>query len=68
MRKYKAIKDITGKKFGFLTALNFAFRKRRKFGIGFSYYWLFQCDCGKRKIIERSSVVSKSAHTLGCGC
>lgn len=50
------IKDITGQKFSGLTAI-----KRIS-----KYLWLFKCDCGKEKIIQKSSVLNK--RTKSCGC
>lgn len=52
--------DISGKKFGRLTAISFAYRK------GKDYYWLFKCDCGKDKIIRKNSVIS--GRVVSCGC
>jgi hypothetical protein len=48
--------DITGQKFNRLTAV-------RKVDGG---KWLFHCECGKEKTIDRSHV--KSGHTRSCGC
>lgn len=48
--------DITGKKFGKLTAV-------KKID---SRYWLFRCDCGKEKKIKKTNVVC--GITKSCGC
>lgn len=48
--------DITGQKFGRLTAINYAGDRK----------WLFKCDCGKEKIIRTNDV--KSGRTQSCGC
>ena len=48
--------DITGQKFGKLTAIKKDHGK----------YWLFKCDCGQEKIINKSTVVS--GKTQSCGC
>lgn len=48
--------DITGKKFGNLTAV-------KKID---SKYWLFKCDCGKEKKIKKTNVVC--GITKSCGC
>ena len=53
-------KDISGQKFGKLTALKFSHRKNK------TYYWLFKCDCGTKKIISKSVVVC--GITRSCGC
>lgn len=54
--------DITGQKYGRLTALYHTDIKRA----GSGTYWMFQCDCGNKKIL-RSNVV-RSGKTLSCGC
>lgn len=53
--------DITGKKFGKLTALRFAYKGKRR-----DHYWLFRCDCGKETVAMKSAVMS--GHTKSCGC
>lgn len=53
--------NITTKKFGRLVALRFD--HKNKFN---NHYWLFQCDCGKEKIICKNNVVH--GHTKSCGC
>lgn len=54
------IKDLTGKRFNFLVAIKFLYRR------GNSFFWLWQCDCGIKKIIIRNNVVRKN--TKSCGC
>lgn len=56
--------DITGQKFGRLTALKFAHAKlkwNRK-----SHYWIFKCSCGNNKIIRKSYAIF--GMTKSCGC
>ena len=53
-------KDITGKKYGRLTAIKFIKRSKE------ITYWLFRCECGKTKILRYNNVISD--HTLSCGC
>ena len=53
-------KDITGQKFGRLTAIKFSHKIRNV------HYWLFKCDCGNQKVILRCSV--KANETTSCGC
>jgi len=48
--------NITGKKFGKLTAL-------RKVG---KDKWLFRCDCGKEKEIKKSRVLEGRSKSCGC--
>jgi len=52
--------DITGQKFGMLTAVKFIEIKFR------TSIWLFKCDCGVEKKIYSSNV--KSGNTKSCGC
>jgi len=56
----KAI-DITGKKFNRLTAIKRAYRRK-----DYSIYWLFKCDCGNRKIIQKNKVVGGQIKSCGC--
>lgn len=50
------IKDITGQKFGMLTAIRYIRPD----------YWLFLCDCGKEKICNSSNV--RRGFIKSCGC
>ena len=54
--------DITGERYGKLVALYRTDIKRA----GSGTYWVFQCDCGTKKVI-RANVV-RSGKTLSCGC
>ena len=53
-------KDITGQKYGRLTAIKYVYTKNKK------AYWLCKCDCGNEVIIAYSSL--KSKNTKSCGC
>lgn len=55
------MKNITGKKFGKLTAV-------KVFGKSASgkYLWLCKCECGGEKIVSRSDLVT--GNTISCGC
>ena len=53
-------KDITGQKFGSLTAIKFCYKKNNR------YFWLFKCACGNEKIINKANVIS--GLTQSCGC
>jgi hypothetical protein len=53
--------DITGQKFGMLTALKPTEKRYRK-----SIVWLFKCDCGIEKEISAGEVVNLK--TASCGC
>ena len=47
-------------KINHLTPIKFCFRRKRH------NFWLFRCDCGNEKIIDKNSVTS--GHTKTCGC
>lgn len=51
--------DITNQKFNNLKAIKFV--KYDK-----ATYWLFRCDCGEEKIINKGSVVSGKIKSCGC--
>jgi len=53
--------DLTGHKFGRLTAIKFV-----KFSNNKTTYWLCECDCGNKKLIQYESLVTKK--TVSCGC
>lgn len=55
-------KDLTGKRFGKLTAIKRTERKSAKRG----YYWLCECDCGNYK--EASVTHLNGGNTRSCGC
>lgn len=59
-------KDITGKKFGRLTAIKFDHVKRDKTSGRPRHYWLFRCDCGKVAVLKKENVMV--GHTQSCGC
>lgn len=56
-----ALHDLSGKRFGRLTVLNFDHINRN----GHSC-WLCRCDCGNEKVIERTHLVD--GHISSCGC
>ncbi len=56
--------DISGKKFNQLMAIQFA--ERRKLGKRYYIFWVFICDCGKEKIIQKAPVMQ--GKTKSCGC
>ena len=53
--------DLTGKKFGKLTAVRLTGKKQRG-----KLTWLCICDCGKEKIARRDAL--QGGHTTSCGC
>ena len=57
--------DITGKKFGKLTAIRLDHKGKNK-SLQSVQYWLFKCDCGKEKIIKKQNVLN--GNTKSCGC
>ena len=56
--------DITGKRFGKLIALRFDHSERNNKTT--RQFWLFQCDCGKLKVMRKDVVTS--GHNISCGC
>jgi hypothetical protein len=56
--------DITGKRFGRLVALKLDHIKKYKNNC--VEQWLCSCDCGKEKIIAKTSLTSGA--TVSCGC
>lgn len=51
--------DITGNKYNKLTAVKLDRKTDRE-------YWLFQCECGNTKVINKTSVVTGRAKSCGC--
>lgn len=56
------VRDLTGQKFGRLTALDFSHKE------GWNYYWKCGCDCGKIVYVHNGSLLSKNRGTKSCGC
>jgi len=57
--------DIAGNKYNFLTAIRFSETRCTKKGKPY-HYWLFKCDCGKEKVINKQSVVRGTIKSCGC--
>jgi hypothetical protein len=55
-RKIPHYQDLSGQKFGRLTAMNYCGKN----------IWLWQCECGNMKKIRAAAV--KNGHTRSCGC
>ena len=55
----KTFKDISGKKFGKLTALKVV-------GSDDGTVWLCKCDCGNEHIVKKSALSSGSVQSCGC--
>ena len=58
--------DITGKKFGRLTALKLAYKKARTDSKHYEHFWLCKCDCGELTIVRKESLLA--GNTISCGC
>lgn len=54
--------NIVGKRYGRLVAI----KQSRKYKD--TYYWIFQCDCGREKEILLANVTRKKESTTSCGC
>ena len=61
-RKGKNTKELTGRRFGKLMAI-----QRLEEKIGSSYAWLCQCDCGKQIKVSTNALLSTPG-TRSCGC
>lgn len=59
MRSKRSI-DITNQKFNMLTAVRYEYSKDRK------EFWLFHCECGNDKIMQKGNVTHGG--TISCGC
>ncbi|MCL2321772.1 MAG: hypothetical protein FWC47_06665 [Oscillospiraceae bacterium] len=57
----KSIKDLTGKRFGRLVAINLTDKRNRSFAV-----WECKCDCGK--VVEVTSGRLLNGHAKSCGC
>lgn len=53
--------DLTGKRFGRWTVLEFAFHDKN-----YARYWLCKCDCGTIKEVKQQSLTS--GRSTSCGC
>lgn len=53
-------KDITGQKFGRLTAIKLHHKKL------YNSYWLFKCDCGKKHVARKANVLRGAIKSCGC--
>lgn len=62
LRKDLLFVDITGKKFGYLTALRCLKMKKN----ATTYLWECRCECGNFCIIDGNPL--RSLHTKSCGC
>ena len=58
-----ARRDITGQRFGRLTALR---RVPAPEGTAPNDYWLCRCDCGTERVVLASNLIR--GHTKSCGC
>ncbi len=56
------IKNYTGIKNNYLTAVSYSHSEKRK------TFWLFKCKCGNQKILTSNKVFAKNTSTKGCGC
>lgn len=52
--------NLIGRKFGFLTVIDFAYRDSK------NTYWLCKCNCGNKKIVRGGHL--KDGCTISCGC
>ncbi len=57
--------DITGQKFGRLTAIRLERIEPRKGG-GTTHYWVCRCECGIEKIIRKAQLLNGKTNSCGC--
>ena len=56
--------DITGKRFGKLTAIRLDHIEKTPTGT--VHYWLYRCDCGNEKVIRKGEVSQGGSQSCGC--
>lgn len=59
-KKEIKIKDLTGQKFGKLTAIKYDHERNGKI------YWLCECECGNTHIVMDSNLTSGKIKSCGC--
>ena len=59
------IVDLTGQRFGRLTVVEIAYRKRDQQG-DMRIFWSCKCDCGNTCIVSRNNL--RKGSTKSCGC
>ena len=64
LRNEHQFKELTGRRFGKLTALR---RLDEKRGRNNSYLWLCRCDCGNEITVNTNSLLRGSYTSCGCG-
>ena len=64
--KKRLFKDLTGQKFGRLTAIKPIENHTNSNGKSMMTKWLCRCDCGNECNVQSSNLLS--GHTLSCGC
>ena len=57
-------KDLSGKRFGKLTAIHIDHIRREKYGS--RTFWKCRCDCGNQKVVRQDHLISGA--TTSCGC
>ena len=50
--------SLIGNRYGRLTVVELAEKRKRKDRKGYNYYYLCQCDCGNTKIMKKLKVIS----------
>ena len=64
--KKRLFKDLTGQKFGRLTAIKPIENHTNSNGKSMMTKWLCRCDCGNECNVQSGNLLS--GHTLSCGC
>lgn len=58
--------SLIGNRYGRLTVVELAEKRKRKDRKEYNYYYLCQCDCGNKKIVGKNNL--KNGITQSCGC
>lgn len=61
-------KDLTGKRFGRLTVIEYVGTKHNKSGKNAKAQWKCQCDCGNIRIVDSASLLLGRSKSCGCLC
>lgn len=62
LRGISQIKDLTGQRFGRLTAIKYVIKEDKLHRV----YWLCECECGNQKLIPSYSLTTGKSTSCGC--
>lgn len=61
-------KDLTGKRFGRYTVIEYVGTKHDKNGKNAKAQWKCQCDCGNIRVVDSASLLLGRSKSCGCLC